>query len=33
LDLDLAVSYKMLDDQLTWEFKLREDALFHDALP
>jgi peptide/nickel transport system substrate-binding protein len=33
LDLDLAVSYKMLDDQLTWEFKLREDALFHDGTP
>jgi peptide/nickel transport system substrate-binding protein len=33
LEPDLATSYEMLDDQLTWEFKLREDALFHDGTP
>lgn len=33
LENDLAVSYELLEDNLTWEFKLREDAVFHDGTP
>ena len=33
LENDLAVSYELLDDQLTWQFKIREDAVFHNGDP
>ena len=33
LVLDLAESYALLEDQVTWEFKLRQDAVFHDGTP
>ena len=33
LVMDLAESYELLEDQVTWEFKIREDALVHDGTP
>ena len=31
--MDLGQSYELLEDQVTWEFKIREDAVFHDGTP
>ena len=33
LVLDLAESYELKEDQVTWEFKIRQDAVFHDGTP
>lgn len=29
----LAMSWEILDDQITWRFKLREGVTFHDGAP
>ncbi|MDL2219313.1 ABC transporter substrate-binding protein, partial [Ruminococcaceae bacterium OttesenSCG-928-O06] len=33
LEFDLITGYELLDDNLTWEFKLREDVVFHNGSP
>ena len=33
LYMDLAESYELLEDQVTWRFKIREDAVFQDGSP